>query len=249
MLIVALVVLLLIIGFAIFELLPLAGTSNAVTETGQSYSGPSSPLNESEIQTFLKAHITKFEELEWGLVVNDYTGNAVVTWGGEASPYGGSYYGHDNILELFQAVVSTSRQISIEESNFVARPTSASVVEANATLFLQGNSTTLGVFNGNINAWYQFVHSGGDWLISQETWIFRTFNTQFSGGATTFPEWQLVGPPVAQHYSESPFKNFVYYYGGTFAVLALVCYVASLPVLVRLRSRDGRKRKSETQAP
>jgi hypothetical protein len=249
MLFVPLVVLLLI-GFAILELRPLAGTSNAGTETGQAYSGTSAPFNESEIQTFLKAHITKFEELKWGLVVNDYTGNAVVTWGGEASPYGGTYFGRDNILQLFQAVVSTSTQLSIEESNFVARPTSTtSVVDANATLFLQGNSTTLGLFNGNINAWYQFVYFGGDWLISQETWIFRTFNTQFSGGATTFPQWQLVGPPVAQHYSESPFKNFVYFYGGTIAVLAIVCYVASLPVVVWLKSRDGRKRKSETQAP
>src|SRR4029077_1665386 len=92
-------------------------------------------------------------------------------------------------------------------------------------------------FNITVSATMTYQLVGGAWLITNEDWNFTKFHSQSTGGATTFPQWQITGPPLPQRYSESPFKNWVYFYGGAAAAAALTAYVGSLPVIVIFRRR------------
>jgi hypothetical protein len=91
----------------------------------------------------------------------------------------------------------------------------------------RGKNVALGPINATADVNVKYLVAGSQWKISTESWQFRSFNVTVSGGATTFPQWQKTGPPLDARYSESPFKNFVYYHGGALAVaLVLGCLVA-----------------------
>ncbi len=204
-------------------------------------------------QTVLQAHLNKLDRLNVNGADSDYSDNAVVVWTGASGTslaYGGTYNGPNSIRDLLDSVVGTATNMSVIIRSFTAKAPSASRVESvNATLFLLGNSTVVGQVTANIDAQYQFVYTDGVWLISQESWDYKTFTTQFNAGETTFPQWQTVGPPLPQRYSESPFKNWVYFYGGAAAAVAIAGYLASIPVLVRLRPKAATSRPDVHENP
>jgi hypothetical protein len=216
--------------------LPADGSSRESSTTIPTSSGVA-PFNESVLQ----AHLNKMDNLDERGADSDYTDNAVVIWSGASLAYGGTYNGPNNIRDLLNTVIGTSYSISVSVRDFsVYSSPYSNVQNVNATLFLIGNSTIVGQITGNIDAQYQFVYSGGKWQISQETWVYETFTTQFNAGMTTFPQWQLSGPPLPFRYSESPFKNWVYFYGGSAAAIAIAGYLASIPVFMRLRTKRSR---------
>jgi hypothetical protein len=194
-------------------------------------------------QTILQDHFKKLSALSVNGAASDYAGNAVLVWTGASQAFGGTYENPNSIRDLLQSVLGSARNISITINSFAAKASSAPGFEdVNASLYLQANSTILGSITGNIVAHYVFVYSDDSWKISQESWNYKTFSQQFSGGMTTFPQWQTVGPPLPQRYSENPFKNWVYFYGGTSAVMLVSGYLASIPILLRLkRKRAVRK--------
>ena len=153
----------------------------------------------------------------------------------------GTYESPNSIRDLLQSIMGSARSITVTIGSFEAKPSSTLGFEnVNASLFLLADSTTLGRVTGNVVAQYVFVYANGSWQISQETWDYKTFTTQFSAGETTFPQWQTVGPPLPQRYSESPFKNWIYFYGGTAAAVFVCGYLASIPILVRTKRKRAK---------
>ncbi len=223
---------LVIFGFALFKLVPPSISQPAATTTAASGSFD---------QSIVQSHFQNLENLNPGEAISDYSQNASVVWSGNTLSFAGSYNGIDSVRNLLVAFLSSTTRMMISSGGLSSLPSgSPNVAMVNGSIFLSGENADLGYFNGNVNAQYRYVHSDGKWLISEESWNFKSFSTQYSGGATTFPQWQTSGPPLSQRYSESPFKNWVYFYGGASAVIAVVAFMATMPILIWLRRREER---------
>lgn len=204
---------------------------------------PPSGFSESVLQT----HITNVNNRNVVAAVADYTSGATMIWEGNTQGLGGTYTGSSSIRFTYQTAIGGAKTLSYTVSNFTAfgSSTNPNIAVATATENFTGDSQVLGTFNGVIQATYDYVNTNGQWLIQQETSNYKSFQTEYSLGATTFPQWQVTGPPLPFRYSESPFKNFVYYYGGALAVIAIAAYLASLPLLVYVRKKRGSNRSNE----
>jgi hypothetical protein len=221
-------------------------TQTTTANTNWVASGPApSGFSESVLQT----HIANVNARNVIAAVADYTPTATMIWEGNTQGLGGTYTGSSNIRFTYQTAIGGATALSYTLSNFTASGVSgnANAAIATATENFTGSSTVLGNFHGSIQATYDYVNQGGKWLIEQETSNYQSFNTQFSLGATTFPQWQVSGPPLPFRYSESPFKNFVYYYGGALAAIAIAGYLASLPLVVYVRKKRGSNRSNENR--
>ncbi len=170
-----------------------------------------------------------------------YSSGAVVQWKGETlSPYGmaGTYNGAGSVRALYQGTIAQDQQLGLTAGAMNSSASSNGVtVIANVQVSGGGSSSMLGQFNITVSAQITYEFAAGAWSITQETWNFTKFHSQSTGGATTFPQWQITGPPLPQRYSESPFKNWVYFYGGAAAALGLTAYLASIPIIMLVRKR------------
>jgi hypothetical protein len=220
-----------------------AKDSSPISGSGQPTFATATTIAPPFNQSVLQNHLKKLASLSLSGAASDYADNAVLVWTGASQAFGGTYDGPNSIRDLLQIIMGSARNVSVSINSFTSKPSSAANLEdVNATLYLVANSTTLGRITGNIVAEYVFVYANGTWQISQETWNYLTFVTQYSAGMTTFPQWQTVGPPLPQRYSESPFKNWVYLWGGTAAALFVSGYLAAIPIALRLKRReDGKK--------
>lgn len=200
----------------------------------QQAGAPSGPFGQNVVQV----HLDHLDALSIAGVMPDYAPNATVTWAGDTQSFGGTYSGTPNINSLLSYFLTYTRQMTIVSGDFSqAAGTAAHLERANVSLSITGTNTVIGAFNGNVYARYWYGLEGGQWLIYNETWFFNIFNSQFTAGATTFPQWQLHGPPLTQRYSESPFKNWVYFYGGAAAVIGVASFMAAVPVITWARRR------------
>lgn len=201
-------------------------------------------------QSVLQSHIANINARNVDATVGDYTSGATMIWQGNTQGLGGTYTGSSNIKFTYETAIGGASSLSYTVSNFTAYGTSSNpdIAVATATLNFTGNSHILGNFNGLIYSTYDYVNQGGTWLIQQETSTYQSFNTQYSLGATTFPQWQVTGPPLPFRYSESPFKNFVYYYGGAAAAIGIVAYLSAMPLVVYVRKKRGSNSSNERRA-
>ncbi|MDA4117975.1 MAG: hypothetical protein OK455_06490 [Thaumarchaeota archaeon] len=179
---------------------------------------------------------------------SDYASNAAMVWLGNTQGLGGTYSGQGAIRLTLETAIGSASALSytIQSFNATGSPSNPNVAGVMATLNFAGVSAILGKLNGTIAATYVFTNSGGNWLIQQETSNYKVFNIQFAQGATTFPQWQITGPPLPQRYSESPFKNWVYFYGGVAAATAIAGYVSMLPIMFYLRKRKLKNGSNKT---
>jgi hypothetical protein len=190
-------------------------------------------------QQVLQNHLQKLNNRDVSGAAADYATNAVMVWSGNTQGLGGVYSGQGNIRLTLQTAIGSASALSytIQSLNDTGSPSNSNVAGVKTTLNFAGVSAILGKLNGTIDATYVFVSSGGNWLIQQETSNYKVFNIQFAQGATTFPQWQITGPPLPQRYSESPFKNWVYFYGGAAAAISVAGYVSMLPIMSYIRKR------------
>ncbi|MDA4119174.1 MAG: hypothetical protein OK436_01160 [Thaumarchaeota archaeon] len=211
------------------------------TSSAASSSSSSSSPDFSTLGTAVSAHLTNLSAMNVPSIMTAYSSSAVVQWEGQTlSPYGmaGTYVGASSIRSLYQATIGQDQQLTLSAGamNTSALSSGSSVVE-NVQITGTGASSMLGQFNITVSATMTYQYTGGAWLITHEVWDFTKFHSQSTGGATTFPQWQITGPPLPQRYSESPFKNWVYFYGGAAAAVALAAYLGSIPVIVLIKKK------------
>ena len=186
------------------------------------------------------SHLYKLENGNVNATLDDYAANATVIWSGATQGLGGTYHGDQNIRQLLQTWMGRSTTIYYAVENFNESSASNGTAEVNANLTFSGHGAIFGNFNATVNVSYLFVFRGS-WLISQETWVFKIFNTQFAGTDTTFPQWQPTGASISNRSSESPFKNWVYYFGGAAAAVMLMAYLAAIPLFLYARKRSRQR--------
>lgn len=117
-------------------------------------------------------------------VVSEYERNANVTWIGKTQCYGGFYNGTFFITELMNAFL-----VQTAPALVIGNVTMTTTAEANGSVVVNsafgfashGGSSIDGIVNGTVSAQDSYTYSTTNavWLISQETWDFITFNTQF----------------------------------------------------------------------
>lgn len=220
---------------------PGASTSTVGCSTGGS--GAASSFSSAPLQS----HLQRLNNRDINGLVNDYTPTGSIVWSGITQGLGGTYSGPGQIRLLFSTAVGAARTLSYTVQSFNVTGGSGGCMNADALLNFNGTSSILGEFNGTITATYSYVLSSGTWLISEENWNYKAFNIQFSQGATTFPQWQITGPPLPFRYSESPFKNWVYFYGGAAAAVILAGMLATLPAVTYLQRSKKKKTTNNNQ--
>lgn len=221
-------------------------STNQSTSTGPSFSSLTGPPPSGFGQPALQTHLKNLNDRNIPAATADYTSNAVMVWTGNTQGLGGTYSGAGAIRLTLQTAIGAATTLSYTIQSFNASGSSSNpnVAEAKTVLNFNGYSHILGNFNGTINATYEYVNQGGTWLIQQESSDYTVFNIQFSQGATTFPQWQITGPPLPQRYSESPFKNWVYFYGGAAAAIAVAGYLSTLPLVFYVKKKRASNRAS-----
>ncbi len=226
------------------------GTSNASTSSGSSFPSLTGPPPSGFGQPVLQSHLQKLNNRDVVGATNDFAQNGVMIWTGTTQGLGGVYTGQGNIRVTLQTAIGSASSLSYTIVSFNASGTTSnpSIAGASTVLSFSGKSAILGTFNGTIDAKYEYLNQGGAWLIQQEISDYTTFSVQYSQGSTTFPQWQVTGPPLPQHYSESPFKNWVYFYGGTAAAIAIAGYLSTLPIVLYVKKRRGSNGASETRS-
>jgi hypothetical protein len=215
--------------------------ANSSTSSGVSFTSLNGPPPSGFGQPVLQSHLQKLNSRDVVGATNDFTSNGVMIWTGTTQGLGGVYSGQGNIRVTLQTAIGSASSLSspIVSFNASGSTSNPSVAGASAVLSFNGKSAILGTFNGTIIAKYEYVNQAGAWLIQQELSDYTTFNVQYSQGSTTFPQWQITGPPLPQRYSESPFKNWVYFYGGAAAAVAVAGYLSSLPIVLYVKKKRG----------
>jgi hypothetical protein len=209
---------------------PTTSTTSTSSTTAQRAPPPGSK------QAF-DTHLSNIHARDVPAALSDYVGSATVLWTGNTGGLSGIYIGTGNIRLLLASALSTAQQISLAPSDYIVKNNSASRVTVNATLDITGQSQYLGRFNGTVEAQSVFTYSNGAWKISNENWYWKSLVGSQSGGATTFPEWQKVGPINPSRRSADWLHNFAWDYGGIGTALVIYSSIALIGVVGVLRRR------------
>ena len=202
-----------------------SSTTSKSTTTGEGFN----------LRSVFESHLANIGSRNIPVALLDYYDNAVVTWSGNTAGLGGIYNGTGNIRLLFAAALATAQTMSVKSLDFRQINNSVSQETVNSTLDFNGKSSILGKFDGTIKSETIYTNPGGTWSIFKENWNYLVFNASSAGGATTFPEWQKIGPINPTLRSPDPVHNFVWDYGGFAAALVLYAFVIVLAFLLVLR--------------
>jgi hypothetical protein len=209
--------------------------SSTTTSTTTPTTSPTQLSPPPGVRTAFDTHLSRIGSRDIPTVLTDYQDSAVVTWAGNAAGLQGNYSGTSNIRLLYSAALSTATQISATPSNYVQVNKSSNQVVVNSTLILAGKSNYLGAFNGTVQASISYVYSNGGWLISHEYWNYKKLTGSSSGGATTFPEWQKVGPINPSRRSTDWLHNFAWDYGGPGVAVLVWAFVGLIAAVAVVR--------------
>ena len=239
------VVIIIAVG-AFFLLSGSAGTSVSSTSSSSSSGSSSSQTQSSatvDVQNLLVQHLKTIETRQVEAILGDYTTNAVVVWQGNTAGLGATYDGQGNIRLLLASALGTAQTLNLTPSGIAVVRNTGAQVTVNATLALSGNSQFLGLFNATILASTTYANSGGAWKISNENWDFKSLAASVSSGATTFPEWQRVGEPIATRRSPDWLHNFAWDFGGPGVAIVIWGFVALVAAAVVVK-RSGNPKSS-----
>ena len=206
-------------------------TTTTTTTTSQSQGVPP-----PGVRTAFATHLSRIQSRDVPTVLTDYQDSATVVWAGTAGGEEGTYPGTGNIRLLYSAALSSASQINITPANYVQVNKSSNQVVVNATLSLSGKSTYIGNFNGTVAASITYVYVNGAWVISHEYWNYKSLQGTSSGGATTFPEWQKVGPINPTRRSSDWLHNFAWDYGGPGFAIFLWAFIGLLSAAVVVKA-------------
>ena len=248
----AVVVVIVIVGGAFYLLTQQpstpTGTSTSVTTTSSTTT--SSTATSSSVQgtpppgvrAAFDKHLSEIGTRDIPTVLIDYQDNAVVVWTGNTAGLGGVYNGVGNIRLLYSAALSTANQIALAPTTVQTFNNSATQATVNSTLALTGVSNILGKFNGTITTSIVYTYVNGGWKITQENWDYKSLKVSSSSGATTFPEWQRVGEPIATRRSSDWMHNFAWDFGGLGIAIVIWAFGALVAAAVVVKRSGNPKR-------
>ena len=208
------------------------GETNQTTTISTSTTQVVSP----EVKSAFDTHLTRIGSRDVSLVLTDYEDNAVVLWVGQTQGLGGIYSGTDKIRLLYANALSGAKSITVTSSAYSQINGSTTQASVSSTLSIRGTSSYLGKFNGTIDAQLTYKSDNGAWKISNENWDYKILNITVAGGATTFPEWQKVGPIDASRRSLDWLHNFAWDYGGPGLAVLVWGYVFIIAALIMAKS-------------
>ncbi len=222
------------------------GSSQTTSSSGSASTGSvtyGGPVPSGFGQSVVQTHVNNINARNIAAATSDFTSNGVMYWYGTTQGLGGTYTGQGNIRVTLQTAIgaATALTYTINSFNASGSASNPNVAQAVTEMTFSGHSNILGNFNGTIDSTFNYVNQGGSWLIQMESSNYKVFNVQFSQGATTFPQWQVTGPPLPFRYSESPFKNFVYFYGGAAAAIVIAAYIATLPLFFYIKKKRSNR--------
>ena len=220
-----------------------SSSSSSTSSSSSSQSSSSQTLSSAtvDVQSLLVQHLQAIDARQVDAILVDYTANAVVVWQGNTAGLGGTYNGQGNIRLLLASALGTAQTLNLTPSGIAVVRNTGAQVTVNATLALTGNSQFLGPFNATILASTTYANSGGAWKISDENWDFKSLAASVSSGATTFPEWQRVGEPIATRRSADWVHNFAWDFGGPGISIAIWAFVALVAAAVVVKKSGNPK--------
>jgi hypothetical protein len=142
------------------------------------------PLSYTQVSDAFANQLLNFESRNASPLTKEYEGNATLTWGGLAARFGGEYIGPTNIALLYKSLLSNATSLALTITTFKVQVTGNRAF-ANSTFGLSGYSKSVCNINGTAMAEVSYVHAGGAWLISNETWIFNPSMVE-TGGPSVF---------------------------------------------------------------
>jgi hypothetical protein len=208
---------------------------------GKTTTTPPSPSsgNLNLVPVLFQEHIANISARNIQGIMQQYSSNSLVIWEGNAQGLGGTYSGYGNINLLYDKAIGSASTFNMKILSYSQRNISSSEAEVNSSVSMTGKSTYLGNMSATISiaAVYEYTSSG--WQISNETWNFLSFSVSQTGGATTFPEWQRVGPPNPSFNGPDVVHNIAWIVGPGLAAFlyALILSVAVLVVVKRVWKR------------
>lgn len=127
-----------------------------------------------EVDASFARHLQNLESLNASQVMEDYLANSSVSFVGEPGQLGGTYIGVTNISllmnDLLHGVVSLTITNTTVQEKQNPQNTQATV---NATFYLAENNDVVYSINATIQDFTTYSYTGGEWLISNETWVFE----------------------------------------------------------------------------
>ncbi len=193
---------------------------------------PPSGGNLAEVRSTFDSHVQSISNRDISSVMQQYQTNSLLVWEGynNAQGLGGTYTGSGNIQLLYDKALGSAQVFNLNILSYHQQNISTSLATVNATLGMSGQSTFLGNISGTVSVQVNYIPSGSSWVISNETWNFITFSVTNTGGATTFPEWQRVGPPNPAHTGPDMVHNLAWIYAPAVAVF-LYAFIISVAVV------------------
>jgi len=158
-------------SITIFTTYYLLSSSNEVTQSTQ-------------VGNAFVAHLQNIESKNYSVVIKEYEENATVVWkGGSLWGLGGTW----NTIHYFGALYSGLLSgdyiapFKVQNLTYTVRVTGSSRALVNATFVISGIPPVCR-WSTMVGAEVSYVHSGGSWLISNETW-----NVDPGGGCGGLP--------------------------------------------------------------
>jgi len=159
------------------------------------------------VNSSFAAHISLLASKNIPAIVNQYEPNATVYWAGDAIGLADEYVGaHDITLLLNSSFFRPNSTASFVIGNvtqvFLTASGQSGLLNSSFTVY--GRNSVWGNYSGSISATDRFVApaAAGNWLISQETWNFKSFNIQFPLGFVS-----CSGPNCAQSVQDMAFSQ------------------------------------------
>ncbi|MGH9919489.1 MAG: hypothetical protein ACRD6W_11565, partial [Nitrososphaerales archaeon] len=130
-----------------------------------------------------------------------YTPTSTVNWYGNNNGFGGVQKGAANIELLYAATLGYATSFQADFTDVHTTLVNPNQVNDTSLLIINGISSVVGTLDCTVVVSQEWVQSGGTWTIQKEDWDYITFNAQFQGEATVFPQWSMslsgVNPNLA----------------------------------------------------
>jgi hypothetical protein len=133
----------------------------------------------AEVAAAYSDHLSTFSSRNISAILDEFASNATVDWKGQAGGLEGNYTGAEAMENLLKDFPGHMVNLTLSEEGQPIVGVQGGHMVAGSTFGWSGYTTIFGVVSGMVVAEDSYVHVGGAWLISEETWNYVMYNEQF----------------------------------------------------------------------